>query len=206
LQSGAQPSKLIVADSRLGHATTIADYLARHGFDARAFGDGGDAILEAESWPADGAVLSTALPGVSGLDAARHLRQSFGPSFRLVACAPAVDTASLARLTAAGFDQVVASREPHSILAALGEATRLLVARSMQQTVRRIELLVVLGHSLLGPRQHAASEANVERVGRIVQLVGRDVARLEMPRERERLTRELGALAERIPDTRVTRF
>lgn len=201
-----ESSKLIVADSHLPRAEALAAFLAPHGFEARALADGGEAIVVAETWPADAAVLSIPLAGVSGLEVARHLRQSFGPSFRLVACSPTNDSNSLQHLATAGFNQVVAFPEPASILAALGEKAQLLVVRSMQQTVRRIELLVVLGHSLLGLRQHTATPANVERVGRIVVAIDRDIARLELPKERERLQRELNALAERIPDPRMTRL
>lgn len=206
MQSGATPSKLIVADSELARAERVAVFLSEHGFEARPLVDGSDAILEAESWPADAAVLSIALPGVSGLDVARHLRESFGPSIRLVACSPAADPNAMRRLVTAGFDEIVGSPEPQSILDALGPATRALVERSMRQTVRRIELLLVLGHSLLGSRQRPPAAANVERVGRIVALVEDDIARIDIPRERDRLMRELGALAERVPDPRVTRF
>jgi CheY-like chemotaxis protein len=206
LQSASEPSKLIVADGKLAHAEESAAFLGRHGYETRAVDDGGDAILAAETWPADGAIISLPLASIPGLEVARHLRQSFGPSFRLVAFAPGADGAALRPLLHAGFDQVVASAGPESILAALGEATRVLVERSMQQAVRRIELLVVLGHSLLGPRQRPASAANVERVCRIVKLVERDIAQLAKPKDRERLTRELKALAERVPDPRLTQF
>lgn len=206
MQRASEPSKLIVAHAELGRAEADAAFLAGHGYQTRALDDGSDVILAAETWPADGAVLSIPLASISGFDAARHLRQSFGPSFRLVACSTAVDDAVQRRLINAGFDHVVASTEPQSVLDALGEATRVLVARSMRQTVRRLELLVVLGHSLLGSRQHPPLAVNVQRVARIVSLVERDIAHLDLPKERERLARELGALAERIPDPRIVRF
>ena len=198
---------MIVADADIAQAEAAAAFLARHGFEARAFDDGGEAIVTAEAWPADAAVLSVPLASVSGIEVARHLRQSFGPSFRLIARSSGSDGAAR-RLMDAGFDTIVASEaaEPQRVLAALGDATRPMVVRSMQQTVRRIELLVVLGHSLLGSRQRQPSGVNVERVSRIVKLVRHDIAELDLPRERERLHRELQALAERIPDERITRF
>ena len=203
--SGAiEPSKLLVADGHLPHAQSIAAYLSQHGFETRAVNDGGEAIIVAETWPADGAVLSISLASVSGTDVALHLRESFGSSFRLVACSPVADHASSERLATFGFDEVVLAGRPDSILLALGQTTRLLVERSMRQTVRRIELLVVLGHSLLGSRNKTPLPENVVRVARIVKMLDRDIAALALPKERERLSRELGALAERVPDPRIT--
>jgi CheY-like chemotaxis protein len=206
LPGAIEPSKLLVADDHLPRAESIAAYLSEHGFETRAVDDGGEAIIVAETWPADAAVLSIPLASVPGTDVALHLRESFGSSFRLVACSPMADSTSSERLAAFGFDEVVLSGRPDSILLALGQTTRLLVERSMRQTVRRIELLVVLGHSLLGSRNRASLPENVVRVSRIVEMLERDVAALALPKERGRLARELGALAERVPDPRITRF
>ena len=206
MPSAIEPSKVLVADGHLRHAESIAGYLSDHGFDTRAVSDGGEAIIVAETWPADAAVLSIPLASVSGTDVALHLRESFGSRFRLVACSPVADGASSERLANFGFDDVVLSGRPDSILLALGQTTRLLVERSMRQTVRRIELLVVLGHSLLGSRNRASLPENIVRVSRIVKMLDRDIAALALPKERERLSRELAALAERVPDPRITNF
>jgi len=151
-------------------------------------------------------VLASPLNGVSAFEVARHLRQSFGPAFRLIAYSSWSGESDRARLDAAGFDRVVPrSAPPEEVLCALSEEGRQLVMRSVAQTVRRLELLVVLGHSLLGARQHAASAANTERAQRIVRLVEGGIGRLPLPKERERLERELEALAERVrPEARFS--
>jgi CheY-like chemotaxis protein len=196
--------KVIVADSSLEAAASLAAFLSVHGLQARAVDDGGDAIIAAEDWPADGAVVATCIDGVSALEVARHLRQSFGPAFRLIACSSAPGDGK--RLDAAGFDRVVArTAAPEEIVAALSAEGLGLVMRSVAQSVRRMDLLIVLGHSLLGARQAAASEANRDRARRIVRLVEADIERLPIPKERERLHRELEALAERVrPEARFS--
>jgi len=200
----ARPPRVIVADASPEAAAALAAFLGGHGLEARAVDDGGDAILAAEDWPADRAVVSTRLQVVSAVDVARHLRQSFGPAFRLVAYGSGMRPGDRERLDAVGFDRVVPrTAAPEEILAALSSEGLSLVMRSVAQTVRRMELLIVLGHSLLGARQVAASEANMERARRIVRLVETDIARLPVARERDRLHRELEALAERVrPEAR----
>ncbi|HEX4782105.1 MAG TPA: hypothetical protein VH301_15185 [Usitatibacter sp.] len=191
-------SRVIVADVARGAAEELSAFLESRGVEARAVYDGGDAIIAAESWPASGAVLASPLPGVSAVDAARHLRESFGPGFGLVAYPAAVD-GDAELLKRAGFDRVVPRKEPpEKVFEALSDAGRALVMRSVAQSTRRIELLIVLGHSLLGRRQLTPSSANEERARRIVALVESDIARLPGHKERERLTRELQALAERV--------
>jgi CheY-like chemotaxis protein len=191
--------KVIVADASLEAATALAALLTGQGLEARAVDDGGEAIVAAEEWPADRAVVGTAIAGVAAIDVARHLRQSFGTAFRLVARASRSDPGDRERLDAAGFDRVVpAAAAPEELVAALSSEGLSLVMRSVAQTVRRMELLIVLGHSLLGARQVAPSQANMERARRIVRLVETDIEQLPLPRERTRLRRELEALAERV--------
>ncbi len=69
---------LVVEDEPLT-AEIVCRYLARAGYETRAEADGNVAMARASAWRPDLVVLDIMLPGLSGLDVLRHLRDGGAP-------------------------------------------------------------------------------------------------------------------------------
>jgi CheY-like chemotaxis protein len=100
-------ARIIVADDVRDSADTVALLFAEKGYDARAVYDGKAVLALAEAWQPQCAVLDLSLPGMSGFDCARYLRQKFGTAIRLVAYTGWSAASERDKAIDAGFDAVV---------------------------------------------------------------------------------------------------
>jgi CheY-like chemotaxis protein len=96
------PFSVLVVDDKPDTAQTTADVLNLLGFQARAAVTPLDAIREAAADPPNAVLLDLGLPGLSGYDLARHLRETIPERPLLVAYTGRQGTESRAR--DAGFD------------------------------------------------------------------------------------------------------
>lgn len=74
---GIPPERVLVADSLPDSADSLAALLEGYGIPAFAAYDGLKALELADAWKPDAAVLEIDLPGISGVDLARRLRQKY---------------------------------------------------------------------------------------------------------------------------------
>ncbi len=76
IQGYAGPRKrVLIADDDADHLELLNEILVPLGFVVRAVPDGQSALLEAEDFSPDLVILDISMPGISGLDAARALKQ-----------------------------------------------------------------------------------------------------------------------------------
>ena len=102
-----QPARVLVADDVRDSADTVALLLAERGYETRAVYDGNAVLALAEKWQPRCAVLDLSLPGMSGFDCARQLRQRFGANIRLLAYTGWGGAVDHDKALEAGFDAVV---------------------------------------------------------------------------------------------------
>jgi CheY-like chemotaxis protein len=78
--SGALRKRVLVVDDNVDAAESIAMILRESGYDVRCVHDGPSALQAAKAYRPDVVVLDIGLPGMSGYDVARQLREQ--PEFR----------------------------------------------------------------------------------------------------------------------------
>ena len=100
-------ARVLIADDVRDSADTVALLLAEKGYDTRAVYDGNAVVELADQWAPHCAVLDLSLPGMSGFECARHLREKFGAAIRLVAYTGWGAAGDRAKAIDAGFDAVV---------------------------------------------------------------------------------------------------
>lgn len=111
---------------------------------------GRDAIALADAFEPVSAVIDIAMPIVSGIDVARHLRRRYGNDVRIVAYTAWTGADDRRRAAQAGFEQVVAKdADPFDLLAALSDDGHALVMRSLTACRRQVRLQLDLASGLL---------------------------------------------------------
>jgi DNA-binding response OmpR family regulator len=108
--SGADVSgatRVLVVDDYQDGADSLALMVRALGGDARAAYSGEEAIQSAMAFQPQLILLDLTLPGVSGLDAARTLRQMLGATMRLVAVSGWSDESTKQQTLDGGFDEYV---------------------------------------------------------------------------------------------------
>jgi signal transduction histidine kinase len=103
------PRRILVVDDNVDAALTLAELLGLDGHDAHVAHDGPSAVESARRLCPDVAILDIGLPGFSGLEVARRLREE--PSLAglfLVALSGWVQPEDLVRSREAGFDHHLA--------------------------------------------------------------------------------------------------
>src|ERR1700760_3591507 len=68
-------ARILVVEDDLTMAEVVMDYLRHAGLESRHVPDGQAALDVAATWQPDLVVLDLMLPGVSGLEVCRHLRE-----------------------------------------------------------------------------------------------------------------------------------
>jgi DNA-binding response OmpR family regulator len=196
-----EQGRVMVVDENGGHADDLAFFLGRRGFEVRTAGEQGDAIVLAQSWIPDAAVVATPLAGAAAFPLARHLRDSLGPELRLVAMSEWTAAADHERLAQAGFDRVLARyARPEELLEALSAPTRRLALELVRASERRMELVIALGHATLDSplmRNEATRERVLGNVRRLVAILDRDWPHLPAGEVRDRFRSRIEALARR---------
>ena len=97
--------RVLVADDNRDAADSLCRILSLYGYEVRAAYDGSAALAVCESFRPHVAVLDIGMPGQSGYDVARRLRERRGADLRLVALSGWGSEADVQRSRDAGFDQ-----------------------------------------------------------------------------------------------------
>jgi len=98
--------RVLVADDNVDAAEMLHVLFSDFGCDVRQVHDGESAVLEAERFRPDVAVLDIGMPGMDGYDACRHIRQTtWGASMLIVALTGWGQEADRRRSALAGFDK-----------------------------------------------------------------------------------------------------
>jgi PAS domain S-box-containing protein len=96
--------RVLVADDNRDAADTLCRILSLYGYEVRAAYDGSAALEVCESFQPHAAVLDIGMPGRSGYDVARVLRERRGSGLRLVALSGWGSETDVQRARDAGFD------------------------------------------------------------------------------------------------------
>lgn len=97
--------RVLVVDDNRDAATTMSEVLAAAGFDVQTYFDGPSALAATDQFRPDACVLDINMPGMTGYDLARQLRERFPDRSPLFATMTAYgDHTHLERAVDAGFD------------------------------------------------------------------------------------------------------
>lgn len=100
-----RPMRILVTDDNVDAALTLASLLELYGHDIRVAHDGTQALQIAEQFRPELTFLDIGLPGMSGYDVARKIRQIAGlDQIRIAAISGWGAKEDLARAKDAGFD------------------------------------------------------------------------------------------------------
>jgi CheY-like chemotaxis protein len=95
---------ILVVEDHEDSRTVLKLWLEVLGHTVEAASDGASALRVAEAHPPSVAIIDIGLPGLSGWDLARRLRDTFGGRIRLIALTSLDSSADRARSVEAGFD------------------------------------------------------------------------------------------------------
>lgn len=96
--------RVLVVDDNTDAADSLATLLGVMGYEVRTAYDGPEAIVAADEFAPEAALLDIGLPRLSGYDIARHLRSSRGEDVLLVAITGWGQDDDRRRAREAGFD------------------------------------------------------------------------------------------------------
>ena len=105
LTSAACTRRVLVVDDNADAAEMLAHALRLHGHEALVAHDGPSALEAARRFQPEMAFVDIGLPGMDGLEVAKHLRQERGDSVRLVAISGYGQAEDLSRSRDVGFDE-----------------------------------------------------------------------------------------------------
>jgi CheY-like chemotaxis protein len=97
--------RILVADDYADGREMLAFFLERQGHLVAMAADGSEALQMAHTFAPDVAILDIGMPGLSGHDVAKELRQQWGEGLTLVALSGMGEAADKARAAEAGFDR-----------------------------------------------------------------------------------------------------
>jgi signal transduction histidine kinase len=123
----AGAKRVLVVDDNLDAAESIAVYLRLEGHEVRTVSDGAQAVAIAQVFAPQVAVLDIGLPGISGYEVARRLREDAGPAagLLLVALTGYGQKEDRSQSDAAGFHHhFVKPADPRDIQAAIAAWSR----------------------------------------------------------------------------------
>src|SRR5690349_11652654 len=99
-----QPLRILVADDYADGREMLVFFLERLGYTVASASDGTDALTVAAAFQPDVAILDIGMPGVSGHEVARQLREQRGNELILVALSGLGEASDKARAADAGFN------------------------------------------------------------------------------------------------------
>ena len=115
---GAQTrAKILIVDDERVHRFMLRSLFAEWGWDAEEADDGTTAVAAVEQGPYDVILMDVRMPGIDGLEAARHLA-AFEPRPAVVFCT-AYDAHALSAFDAQAIDYLVKPVRPERLAAAL---------------------------------------------------------------------------------------
>ena len=120
------PLRILVVDDNRDAAATLAMLLRLNGNDVRTVHDGREAVIEAQEFRPDLAILDIGLPGLTGYEAARAIRQEpWGTGVVLIAVTGWAQDVDRQRSMEAGFDHhLIKPVEPTALLSILASLQR----------------------------------------------------------------------------------
>jgi DNA-binding response OmpR family regulator len=114
-------ARVLVVDDNEDAADSLATLLGVLGYSVRVAYDGPDAIVAADEFQPDAALLDIGLPKLSGYDIARHMRSSRGDDVLLVAITGWGQEDDRRKARDAGFDHHFTKPADFDLLMALLE-------------------------------------------------------------------------------------
>jgi two-component system OmpR family response regulator len=124
---GVSRFRVVCVDDNRDVAESLVLLLSLVGFEARAYHDGSTALSEAATFRPHAGVLDLNMPGMSGYELARRLRELFGPRLFLMAVTAVGDPDADRRAAEAGFDlRLTKPADPAQLLAVLTRVRRAL--------------------------------------------------------------------------------
>ena len=121
--SGSRPKlRIIVADDDRDAVMTLATILQHEGHEVREVYRGSEVLRMVREFDPDVALIDIGMPGMTGYDVARELRQLFGKRPMLIAVTGWKKTSDRIAAQIAGFDHHLAKPfEPEALLGLLGQ-------------------------------------------------------------------------------------
>ncbi len=171
--SSARPPRVLVVEDDEEIAGVLQRSLRLEGYEVRTVADGRDALREASAFIPDLVVLDLGLPGMDGVDVARHLRQDGDVPILVLTARDALES-RVEGLDAGADDYLVKPFERQELLARL----RALLRRRPPRGSASLSV----GDLALNPDTH-----EVRRGERPVELTQREFELLEYLMRNERL-------------------
>ena len=134
--SNPSPRRILVVDDNVDSATSLARVLQRQSHQVEVAHDGRAALLAAEAGKPDVVLLDIAMPGLDGLEVARHLRRREGPHPLLVAITGYGRSEDRRRTAEAGFDHHLVKPVNLQTLRSLLEQTGARQGESVQRGMK----------------------------------------------------------------------
>ena len=120
-EATGEHARVLVVDDNEDAADSLATLLGVLGYTVRVAYDGPDAIVAADEFRPDAALLDIGLPKLSGYDIARHMRSTRGEGVLLVAITGWGQEDDRRRARDAGFDHHFTKPADFDLLMALLE-------------------------------------------------------------------------------------
>jgi DNA-binding response OmpR family regulator len=172
MSESRSPRVLVVEDDR-PIAEVLQRFLRLEGYEVRLTGDGRDALEQAAAFLPDLVILDLGLPGLDGIDVARHLRERDDTPILMLTARDSVD-ARVEGLDVGADDYLVKPFERQELLARL----RALLRRRPPRGAAPL----TTGDLMLNPDTH-----EVRRADRAIDLTQREFELLEYLMRNERI-------------------
>src|SRR5262249_46987902 len=115
------PRRVLVVEDRLDCRWTLRLLLEGQGFQVQEAADGEEGVRKALAWKPDAAVVDLGLPGLTGFEVARLLREGLGRSVPIIALTAYDDAAHRSRAAQSGFSAFLAKpADPDDVVRLLG--------------------------------------------------------------------------------------
>jgi DNA-binding response OmpR family regulator len=171
--SDARPARVLVVEDDKPIAEVLQRSLRIEGYEVRTTGDGNDALEQATAFLPDVVILDLGLPGLDGIDVARHLRERDDTPILMLTARDAVDS-RVEGLDAGADDYLVKPFERQELLARLRALLRRRPPRGSAP--------LTIGDLMLNPDTH-----EVRRAERAIELTQREFELLEYLMRNERI-------------------
>jgi DNA-binding response OmpR family regulator len=168
-----RPARVLVVEDDKPIAEVLQRSLRLEGYEVRTTGDGNDAIDQAVSFLPDLVILDLGLPGLDGIDVARHLRERDDTPILMLTARDAVDS-RVDGLDAGADDYLVKPFERQELLARMRALLRRRPPRGSAS--------LTVGDLVLNPDTH-----EVRRGERPIELTQREFELLEYLMRNERI-------------------
>jgi DNA-binding response OmpR family regulator len=146
------PARILVVDDEPQICQLVRLYLEREGYEVRTCGDGDAALQEVSAWSPDLMVLDLLLPGTSGQEVCRRLRERGDRLPIIMLTARSTEQDKLAGLRGGADDYVTKPFSPAELAARVGAVLRRARAGGEDESER-----MTVGPITVDTRTHEAS-------------------------------------------------